>query len=123
MQTDWQQKVEDFVKERNWDKENYILVYNMLCNIGEETGELWGVLKWIKSDEDLKKVMVAKEADLKDGIGDLLWCIVRLANAFDVDMWEALKATHTEYEERFPVEIVKTRNGNPTLGGYDGKYQ
>jgi len=117
-----QNKIVEYTKERNWDKNEYINVYNMLCNIGEETGELWNVIKWMKNNEDLEKIINSKKAEIVDGIVDLLWCIARLANSMNVDMQDAVDATHAEYEQRFPAEIVKKRHGNPALGGYDGKY-
>lgn len=120
---DIQNQITDFISERGWDKSAYINVYNMLCNIGEETGELWNLVKWMKSDEDLEKLIEKNNAEMIDGIGDLMWCVARLANTLGVDMQKAVEATHAEYETRFPVDIVKTRHGNPKLGGYDGKYQ
>ncbi len=118
-----QAKIDEFIKERDWDKLDTIGVYNMLCNIGEETGEIWNEIKWINNDEDLKKVIEKEKDELADGIGDLVWCVARLANIFGVDMQKAVEASHAEYEERFPIDKVKDRSGNPSLGGYDGKYE
>ena len=120
---DIQNKILEFTKERDWDKDEYLNVYNMLCNITEETGEVWNLIKWMKSDEDLKKLIEKNRVEMIDGIGDLIWCIAKLANTLGIDMQEAVEATHAEYLERFPTEIVKTRHGNPKLGGYDGKYR
>ncbi|MBD3280412.1 hypothetical protein GF389_02720 [Candidatus Dojkabacteria bacterium] len=117
-----QNRITDYVEERGWEKLEFINVYNMLCNIGEETGEIWNLIKWMKDDGDLNKLIKKNKAEMIDGIGDLMWCLARLANSLEIDMQEAVEATHAEYEERFPVEIVKTRHGNPKLGGYDGKY-
>lgn len=117
-----QNKLDSFLKERNWDSNLCMRVYNMLCNVTEETGELWNVIKWIDNDEQLQEIKDKKKAELADGVGDLAWCIAALANAFEVDMEKALRATHAEYEQRFPANIVKDKHGNPNLGGYDGKY-
>ena len=71
---------------------------------------------------DLESVIADNRDELKDGIGDILWCVARLAIAFNVDMEEALAETVAEYEQRFPVDKVKGKHGNRKLGGHDGKY-
>ncbi len=119
---DLQKDILDFSVKREWTKNELILTYNMLCNISEECGEVWNLIKWLNDPEDFKKIVKMKKAEFKDGIGDLLWCVARMANAFGVDMQESLQATLDEYEERFPIEMVKGNTGNRLLGGYDGKY-
>ena len=114
-------QIKQFAAERGWDHV-MINVYNMLCNISEESGEVWNVIKWINNEEDMKEVISKNKDELEDGIGDLLWCIARLAIFFDVDMYSALEERLKEYKQRFPVEKVKGKKSNPTLGGFDGKY-
>ncbi len=116
-----QNLIQEFSDERGWSGALYS-TYNMLCNIAEESGEIWNVIKWTNTEEDIKEVIRLNREELKDGIGDLLWCVARLAITFDVDMFEALEARLEEYRKRFPVEKVKNRKANPTLGGFDGKY-
>lgn len=118
LQTD----IQEFSKARGWDKKLFSM-YNMLCNLSEEQGEIWNEVKWISEEEDLEQVISLKREELKDGIGDLLWCVARLANMFEVDMYESLQERLVEYEERFPVDKVRGRKANPSLGGFDGKYQ
>lgn len=117
---EYQKQVAQFSKERNWDKQTSG-IFNMLCNISEETGEVWNVIKWIDNDEDMRKVISQNQNELSDGIGDLLWCVIRLANLFGVDASKSLIDVLKEYEERFPIEKVKNKKSNPSLGGYDRK--
>ena len=118
-----QSQILEFAVERKWDKNMTMNIFNMLCNISEESGEVWNVIKWINDDEDMQKVIDTKREDLKDGIGDLLWCVARLALFFEVDMFDALHERLVEYRERFPIDKVINKKSNPTLGGYDGKYK
>jgi NTP pyrophosphatase (non-canonical NTP hydrolase) len=116
-----QNDIHQFSEERGWNKMTST-IFNMLCNISEESGEVWSVIKWIGNDDDMKTVIEKNHAELSDGIGDLLWCVLRLANLFGVDSEKAIVDTLNEYIQRFPIEKVKGKKSNPTLGGFDGKY-
>ena len=117
-----QADIDDFAQARNWSSNKTSIVYNMIANISEELGEVWNVIKWIDNDKDLLKISKENHDELKDGIGDLLWCVARLATIFNVDMYEALQMSLEDYEQRFPAEKVKGKHGNRKLGGVDGKY-
>jgi NTP pyrophosphatase (non-canonical NTP hydrolase) len=116
-----QQDIHHFSEERGWNKMTST-IFNMLCNISEESGEVWSIIKWIDNDEDMKRVIQKNHSELSDGIGDLLWCVLRLANLFGVDSEKAILDTLNEYIQRFPIEKVKGKKSNPSLGGFDGKY-
>lgn len=119
---DLQERIKKFSEARGWTDKKLFNTYNMIGNISEEIGEVWNVIKWIDKEDDFEKVISSSRKELKDGIGDLLWCIARLANTFDIDMNESLQATLAEYEGRFPTDRVKGKHGNRKLGGFDGKY-
>ena len=58
------------------------------------------------------KIVRENKAEIEDGIGDLLWCVLLLANRFDVDAGKALQDVIDSNSKRYPPELVKGRNTN-----------
>lgn len=118
-----QKEVEKFLKAREWHKDH---LYDVLLNVHEEVDEIWNIVKHLGRDKDkktLQKVLKNNKKDLDDGIGDLLWLVLKLAIMFDIDAETALKHTLKEFSGRFPAKQLRGFHGNIRAGGIDYKYQ
>ena len=118
-----QKEVKNFVKARKWNEDH---LYDVLLNIHEEVDEFWNIVKHLGKDKDkqmLKKVIRQSREDIDDGIGDLLYLVLKLANMVNIDAEKAAKDRLKEFEERFPVKKLRGFHGNLRAGGIDYKYQ
>ena len=106
----FQEELRIFDKERNW--EQFRDPKDLLLGIVEEVGELRNFIKWERDPEIINKIINDNKAEMEDGIADLLWCVLLLANRFDVDAEKAMQDVIEANKKRFPVEIVKGKNTN-----------
>jgi NTP pyrophosphatase (non-canonical NTP hydrolase) len=114
-----QDKLKQFDEARGWDKDWNIK--DLCLNLGEETGELWNLIKWVDKDKQ-KEIISNKKAEASDFIGDSLFIILKLANQMGVDAEKALNDTLDEYEQRMPAEKMKeVGHANKLAGGHDEK--
>lgn len=93
-----QDMIKEFDQARKWDG---FYPLDIFANINEEVGEIWKKFAWQKEagrkDEALKH-----KADLEDGIGDLFFLVLRLANQFEVDVERGLRSSLKDLKQRFP---------------------
>lgn len=114
-----QDRVKEFDVARGWD--DGWDIKDLLLNITEEGGELWELVKWIDGDKQ-KKVIAANKAEVSDYIGDVLFLVLKLANQMGVDAGEALNQTLSDYEKRFPADVMReVGHANKAAGGVDDK--
>ena len=95
---DYQRWVEEWDKERGWDK---VLPAHTLIHALEEMGEVARlVLAWegYKPGEDQERV----RAELAEELSDLFVFLFKLAYQVGVDLEEALKAGQAKAMQRFP---------------------
>lgn len=98
--------VQGFVRERDW--EPYQSPKNLAMGIAVEASELMEHFIWISEQEswDLAKPSKKKE-EIQDEIGDVIHCLVHLANALDIDLEEAFWSKMKKTEAKYPVELAK----------------
>ena len=114
-----QDRIKKFDEARGWE-DNWS-IKDLLLNITEEGGEIWGLIKWV-DDEKQKKVVNEKINEVSDYIGDTLFLLLKIANQTKVDASQALQNTLEEYEKRMPPEIMKkVGHANKLAGGVDNK--
>lgn len=111
--------MKNFVKARKWNEDH---LYDVLLNIHEEVDEFWNIIKHLGKDKDkqmLKKVIRQSREDIDDGIGNLLYLVLKLANTVNIDAEKAVQNRLKEFEERFPVKKLRGFHGNLRAGGID----
>jgi len=114
-----QDKVRKFDEERGW-KDNWN-IKDLALNITEEVGELWGLIKWIR-DEEQKKVIKENKGEVANFTADTLFLILKIANQTGVDVEKAFKEVMEEYEKRMPADkMKKVKHANKLAGGHDEK--
>jgi NTP pyrophosphatase (non-canonical NTP hydrolase) len=118
---EFQKRIKDFSKERDWDQ--YYNPKDLLLGIVEEVGELRNIVKWEQDIAKLKKALIDNKKEVEDHIGDIYWFLALLANGCEVNLDEAIAGVIESNKKRFPVSEVKSRHTNRYLGGAkDGQY-
>lgn len=115
-----QKEVEKFLKVRQWHKDH---PYDVLLNVHEEADEIWNVIKHLPDEKAIRKIIRKHKGELDDGIGDLLFLVLKLAVMFEIDAEKAVKNTLREFSKRFPAQKLRGHHGNLRAGGIDYKYQ
>lgn len=115
-----QKKIEKFLKARLWHKDH---PYDVLLNTHEEVDEIWNIIKHLPDERAIRKIIRKYREELDDGIGDLLFLVLKLAVMFEIDAEKAVKNTLREFSKRFPAKKLRGHHGNLRMGGIDYKYQ
>lgn len=93
-----QDLIKEFDRERKWEG---FYPLDIFANINEEIGELWKRFSWQKEDNQKKEALKSK-AELEEGIGDLFFLLLRLANQFEADVERGLRSSLKDLKHRFP---------------------
>ncbi|OHA00501.1 MAG: hypothetical protein A3C07_01465 [Candidatus Sungbacteria bacterium RIFCSPHIGHO2_02_FULL_47_11] len=115
-----QKEVGKFIKARQWHKDH---PYDVLLNVHEEADEIWNVIKHLPNERTIRKIILGHKKEFDDGIGDLLFLVLKLAVMFDINAEKSVKRTLKEFSRRFPAKKLKGFHGNVRAGGIDYKYQ
>lgn len=99
-----QMKVRKFCEEHNLDSPAEHRVLDAMSELGE-------VAKEILKMSDYGRKPPAYREELKSELGDLLYSIITIANAFDVDMDEALDMVLQKYRKRLNKGSAGSENG------------
>lgn len=104
-----QEKVEKFLKERNWFPSDRNGKYYTLGHAMEEMGEVARCITLLESrrcevlDKDCNEVLL----NLKKELGDLMYHVFKIALAYGIDMEDAFEHMMKKNTEKFPAEKFK----------------
>ncbi|MBI2232293.1 MAG: hypothetical protein HYU56_00060 [Candidatus Aenigmarchaeota archaeon] len=94
---DAQEIVKEFAKKNDWKDEPNMDKFD---HLHEELIEMSRYLRY-KNLNERKKMLEERKEIFEDGVGDLLFGILRLANQLDVDAEEAFELTHKKIIEKY----------------------
>jgi len=114
-----QEQIKKFCKDRNWEK--FHNPKDILLGIVEEVGELRNLIKWEQDPKIIKKSFSDNFDEVEDNIGDIFWFLAVLANSYGMDIDKATQKVINKNIKRFPLNKVKGKHTNISLGGYDGE--
>ncbi len=92
-----QEIVRNFAKNNGWKDEPNIDKFD---HLHEELTEMSKLLRY-KDLEERKEIIREKHDMLEDGIGDLLFALLRLSNQLDVDAEKAFAKVSKTITERY----------------------
>lgn len=104
---DLQEKVKQFVQERDWKQ--FHSPKNLAMDISIEAAELMELFLWCKS-EDAQRVFKEKEQDVKDEIADVLLGILCFCNATGINLEQAFLSKLKRVAQKYPVEKCKGKS-------------
>ena len=117
---DIQEKIKAFNDAREWS--NPSIIKDLLLNMSEEIGEFWNIIKWVDVETQQRLIKENKE-EVENFIGDMTYLTLKIAYLTDVDSKKAIEDVLAEYEQRFPVKLLKGKHANLKAGGIDLKKQ
>jgi NTP pyrophosphatase (non-canonical NTP hydrolase) len=90
-----------FAADRDWDQ--FHSPKNLAIALSVEAGELLEQFQWIP-DEDSRALSCEHRTRVESELGDVLICLVRLADKLGVNLMEAAMDKVALNAERYPIE-------------------
>ncbi|KKW29070.1 MAG: MazG nucleotide pyrophosphohydrolase [Parcubacteria group bacterium GW2011_GWB1_52_7] len=88
-----QNKIREFSKEHNLDSDPEYKVLDTVSELGEVAKEILKMTNYGKDKMEFRE-------EIKSELGDLLYSVITIANAFDVDLETAVSNISAKYEKR-----------------------
>lgn len=104
-------KVEEFVKERDW--EQFHSPKNLSMAIAIEAAEVMEPFTWIKSDDSLE-YFEKHQTEIEDEVADVLIALLCFVNRTNMDLGSAFEKKLEEIKKKYPTEKVKGRSDKYT---------
>ena len=99
-------RLRQFSSEREWDQ--FHSPRNLLLALTGEVGEVCSLVQWVPDADVLAWRKVSEnQAALQDELADVLLYLVQLADAFDIDLYEAAVQKMDGNSLRYSVESSK----------------
>lgn len=103
---DLQEKVAQFISERDW--EQFHSPKNIAMSIAIESAELMEIFQWRTTQASLSPELIEKKrADIEDEVADIFIYLLSFINVTDIDLYKAVIQKINKNELRFPIEKVK----------------
>jgi NTP pyrophosphatase (non-canonical NTP hydrolase) len=111
-----QERVKDFLesREKNWTQiDNHFYLFTHMM---EEAGELASHIVTLELNLSPDRVNIEKDRNdrkhlplIKDDLGDLLYCIIKLAVAYNIDLNEAFEKAMSSIEQRYSKKFGRNK--------------
>jgi NTP pyrophosphatase (non-canonical NTP hydrolase) len=103
------QMVQRFSDERDWDK--FHSAKDLAIGIVTEASELLEIFRF-KSEDDIRALFGdnASAQKVKDELADVFYFSLRLAQKYNIDISEALRAKIEQNAKKYPVKKAKGSN-------------
>jgi NTP pyrophosphatase (non-canonical NTP hydrolase) len=99
------QKIHTFVSEREWTQ--YHSAKNLSAAITGEAAELMEIFRWMTDKESTEAMHGKKAANIRHEIADVMYMLLCLCNAYDIDLSKAIEEKMLINAQHYPVEKAK----------------
>ncbi|MFF3402171.1 nucleotide pyrophosphohydrolase [Streptomyces sp. NPDC002659] len=112
-----QQALAQFAVERKW--EQFHTPKNLAMALAGESGELLEIFRWLTPEQSTKVMQDSDRAvQVREEMADVLAYLLRLADALDLDLEQALVEKIEKNRRKYPVHLARGRADKYTqLGG------
>lgn len=100
------ESIRDFCKERDW--EQFHTPKNLAMAVSVEAAELLEHFMWL-TPEQSRALSTSQKQEIADELGDVMICLINLANHLEIDPVSAAKAKLEKAKLKYPVEKAKGR--------------
>jgi dCTP diphosphatase len=98
-----QNKITEFVKERNWGQ--YHSPKNLAMSVAIEAGELLEIFQWLTIEESYKvKDDPAKKEHVGEELSDVILYCLRMARVMEIDISHALLDKIEKNKKKYPAD-------------------
>ena len=102
---DLQEKVAQFIAERDWNQ--FHSPKNIAMSIAIESAELMEIFQWRTIEESQKtELLEAKREDIEDEVADIMIYLLSFVNVTKIDLYKAVVNKIDRNQSRFPIEKV-----------------
>ena len=101
------EKVKVFCEARDWDK--YHNAKELAIALSSEVGELLDYFRF-KSEVEIDELFNTKRNDVVSEVADIFYCLLRLAQRYDIDLTTELVKKLKVNDEKYPVDKAKGSN-------------
>jgi len=98
------QKLIQFRNERDW--EQFHKPKDLAIYVSLEAAEVLEHFLW-KSEAEIKEYLKSHKEDMADEMGDVINCLLLLANAADIDIIQAGENKLKKNAKKYPIEKAK----------------
>lgn len=99
-----QEKVDNFIKERDW--EQFHTPKNIAMSVAIEAAELMEHFQWYTTQQSLE-IIEDNRAEIEDEVADVMIYLLSFANTCNIDLFKAVTRKMERNNGRFPIEKVK----------------
>ena len=116
MSTDKERKIhelkdsfKEFCEERDWDQ--FHNAKDLAIGLSIEASEILEHFRF-KSNEEIEEMFKnpEKKEEISEEMADALFCLVRFAQKYDIDLAEAFDRKLIKAREKYPIEKAKGNN-------------
>ena len=101
-------EIEEFLKERNWDR---LSISDVAKSISIEAAELLELFQWGSYSVEDTKNDKAKMEEIKKELADVLIYTLDMARLLGIDPSRAIREKLEHNAKKYPVELVKNARG------------
>lgn len=102
---DYQDKVAQFAKERDWDQ--FHSIKNLCMALGVEVSELMEFFQWSSDKDSFSDLGEKKKKKIEDEMIDIFIYWLRLSSKMNLDIEEAFERKFSENEKKYPADKVR----------------
>ncbi|MBW2968284.1 nucleotide pyrophosphohydrolase [Candidatus Woesearchaeota archaeon] len=102
-----QQKIKEFVEQHNLECPQEYHVLDAMSEFGEIAKELCKHSNYGRDPKTPADLTDEMKAEMKSELGDMMFCLAKLANAYEIDLEDALNMVLEKYKRR----IEKGKSG------------
>jgi len=104
---DFAEDLKAFEQERDWVQ--FHSAKNLAMSLVVEASEIVEIFQWL-TEEETDNLDPEKLNKVKNEMGDVLICLVKLSNRLEIDPLRAARDKLEEIKNKYPVEKVKGKS-------------
>lgn len=102
------EEIKTFCDERDWER--FHDGKNLALSLLLEASEVLELFQWTKNNE----INPEKVNDLPDELADVFYWLIKIADKYDIDLFDALKKKMQKNYAKYPVDKVKSKSNKYT---------
>jgi dCTP diphosphatase len=103
-----QQKVDQFAKERDWEK--FHTPKNLSMALAVEASELMEIFQWRDGQEDVSSLSEKTREAISHEVADVFIYLLRLCSVAGIDLLAAAETKLEQNAQKYPADLVRGKS-------------
>ena len=103
-----QQKVDQFAKERDWEK--FHTPKNLSMALAVEASELMEIFQWRDGQEDVLSLSEKTREAINHEVADVFIYLLRLCSVAGIDLLAAAETKLEQNAQKYPADLVRGKS-------------